>query len=265
MSDYFSVFVVLSPNVIEMCFSRNNNNYSNDSDEKMNVSQLLLIITMQFILQISQLDRQWKKWMFFVVTSAIGEGFRIDSCRDYPREKFTGVNIENFLANEYDLIANILNRSCSLRIDPIVKKNFFTLVENQKLITNKITKYSLPLTNNYQEGKIRTLDLKLIMKRTTIIIPTLKQVQTWIMTWNPMTDTEFNRLINESAKIENANIAELPPFLSSEEILTKGWTNYRETSLEQPWGLICPKCKMTYKANIFAKTCYSCQTLLKRA
>ena len=267
MSDNSSVFLVLPSNVIEICFSRDIHNDSKNSDKEMNVSQFLLVATMQFLLHVSQLKSDWKKWLFFVITSAIGEGFRIDSCRDYPRKKFTGVSLETYLVSEYSLIVNVLNQLCSLRIDPIVKKNFFTIVENQNMgsFDDNIYDYSPPFTNEYQKGMIRTLDLKLIMKRTILVTPPLKQVQSWIITWNPLTNDEFNRLAEKSVNIENINITELSPFLSDEEIAIKEWNDYRETSLEQPWGLVCPKCKMTYKANIFAKTCYSCQTPLIRA
>ncbi|MHA2244683.1 MAG: hypothetical protein ACXADY_06905 [Candidatus Hodarchaeales archaeon] len=267
MSDNSSVFLVLPSSVIEICFSRDIHNDSKNSDKEMNVSQFLLVATMQFLLHVSQLKSDWKKWLFFVLTSAIGEGFRIDSCRDYPREKFTGVSIKPLLVSEYSLVINVIDQLCSLQIDPSVKKNFFTMVENQNMgsFNNRIYNYSPPFTNEYQKGLIRTLDLKLIMKRTILVTPPLKQVHRWIITWKPLTDTEFNQLSEKFVNIENIKITELSPFLSTEEILTKGWNIYRETSLEQPWGLICSKCKMTYKANIFAKTCYSCQSLLKRA
>ncbi|MFX1282797.1 MAG: hypothetical protein ACFFB5_04045 [Promethearchaeota archaeon] len=265
MSDNFSIFIIFSSNIIEICFSRDIRNYSKDSDETMDVSQFLLVLATQFLLQISQLNTHWKKWLFFVLISAVGEGFRIDSCRDYPNKKYTGVNIGEFLVNEYDLTVNITNRDCSLRIDPLVKNNFFKLIKNHnsKILNKGITDYSLPLKEDYHKDKIRTLDLNLIMKRSILVTPTLKQVQTWIMTWNPLTDAEFNQIVKEFSYVEN--VSELPIFLSTEEIMKKGLTDYREASLEQPWGLYCPKCKTTYKANIFAKTCYSCKTPLKRA
>ncbi|MHA2203585.1 MAG: hypothetical protein ACW991_07835 [Candidatus Hodarchaeales archaeon] len=261
MSDIFSVFVVFPHNIIEVCFSRP---IGDKSNEKMDKSQLLLVVATQFLLQVVELKSDWKKWMFFVLSSAVGEGFRIDSCRDYPREEYTKIKIDKFLINEYDLVANIQTKDCSLRIDPIVKENFFTLIENHKSKTlkNKITKYSLPAIEA-QKDKIRTLDLKLILKRTILVVPTVKQVQTWIITWNQLTDTEFTRL--EIVDTKDIDVSELPPFLSNEEIMTKGWTNYREASLEQPWGLVCPNCRMTYSSNIFAKICNSCQTILTRA
>ncbi len=267
MSDFLSVFVVLSSCIIEICFSRNNLNDSQDSNKRMNASQFLLVSATQFILRVSELKSHWKKWLFFVLTTAIGEGFRIDSCRDYPRELFTGINIEKFTVNEFDLIVNIQNQICSVRIDPIVQKNFLAIMENKnsEFLKQKIASHSLPFNEEYQKGKIRTLDLKLIMKRTTLSTPSLDQVQTWIITWNPITEDEFKRLAEKTVNIENIDIMELPPFLSIEEVTEKGWNDHREASLEQPWGLLCPKCKMTYEANIFAKTCYSCQTLLRRA
>ena len=125
MRDIFSIFVIFPRNIIEVCFSRPAQDDLNDSDNGMNTSQYLLVAASQFLLQVSQLKSNWKKWMFFVLSSALGEGFRIDSCRDYPREEFTEINIEKFLINEYDLVANIQTKDCSLRIDPIVKENFF--------------------------------------------------------------------------------------------------------------------------------------------
>ncbi|MFX0123600.1 MAG: hypothetical protein ACFFAE_08145 [Candidatus Hodarchaeota archaeon] len=264
MSDIFSVFVVLPHNIIELCFSRPIRDNSNDSDKKMDKSQFLLIAATQFLLQVAQLKADWKKWMFFVLSSAIGEGFRIDSCRDYPREEFTKVNIEKILINEFDLVANILTKDCSLRIDEIVKQNFFKLIEEHKskILRKKITKYFLP-ANEAQKDKIRTLDLKLITKRTVLITPTVKQVQTWIITWDQLTSAEFKQL--KTVDIKELDLTELPPFLSNEEIMAKGWTNYREATLEQPWGLVCSNCKMTYSANIFARVCNSCHAILKRA
>ncbi|MFX0211868.1 MAG: hypothetical protein ACFFDT_38185, partial [Candidatus Hodarchaeota archaeon] len=133
-----------------------------------------------------------------------------------------------------------------------------------KILKNGITNYFLPLKEDYHKDKIRTLDLKLVLKRTILVTPTLKEVQNWIITWNPLTDAEFNQLDKENSNNKTINITELSPFLSNEEIVTKGWNNYREASLEQPWGLICLQCEMAYKANIFAKTCYSCKIPLKR-
>ncbi|MFX0013818.1 MAG: hypothetical protein ACFFB2_03560 [Promethearchaeota archaeon] len=233
----------------------------------MNISQFLLMITTQFVIQVAQLKKKWQKWIFFVLTSAIGEGFKIDSCRDYPREEFTGVNLEKFLVNEYDLIVNMLDEECSLRIDPNVKENFFTLIENHKskILKQKITKYSLPLNNDYKKDRIRILDLTLIMKRSKLVTPTLKEVQSWILTWNPLKESEFSLLDKVLVNNGILDLSELPPFLNNEEILRKGWKDYLDTSLSQPRGLICPKCKITYKANIYAKTCNSCQTRLKKA
>ncbi len=261
MSDIFSVFVVFPHNIIEICFSRP---IGAKSNKEMDKSQLLLVVATQFLIQVVQLKSDWKKWMFFVLSSAIGEGFRVDSCRDYPREEFSEINIEKFLINEYDLVANIQTKDCSLRIDPIVKENFFTLIENHKSKTlkKKITKYSLPATE-VQRDKIRTIDLKLIMKRTILVTPTVKEVQTWIITWNQLTSAESKQL--EAFDKEKIDVSELPPFLSSEEITERGWTNYREATLEQPWGLVCPNCKMTYSSNIYARICNSCQTILIRA
>jgi hypothetical protein len=263
MSDIFSVFVVFPRNIIEICFSRPIQDTINDSD-KMDKSQFLLVAATQFLLQIAQLKSDWKKWMFFVLSSAIGEGFRVDSCRDYPREEFTKVNLEKFLLNEYDLIANIQTKDCSLRIDPIVKENFFTIIKDQdsKILKKKIIRYSHPATDSLT-GKIRTLDLKFILKRTILVTPTVKEVQTWIITWKQLTDVEFNQLKTTDIKVIDAST--LPPFISNDEIMTNGWTNYREANLEQPWGLICPNCKITYSSNIFAKICNSCQALLIKA
>ena len=264
MSDVFSVFVVFPKNIIEICFSRAVRDNSHDSDKKMDKSQLLLVAATQFLLQVGQLKADWKKWMFFVLSSAVGEGFRIDSCRDYPQEKFTKVNLEKFLINEYDLVVNIQSKDCSLRIDPVVKENFLTLLEdhNSKILKNKVTQYSLPATKVLTD-KIRTLDLKLIPKRTKLVAPTVNEVQTWIIAWNQITDIEFNQL--KTLDTKDIDVSELPPFISNDEIMTKGWTIYREATLEQPWGLICPKCKISYSSNIFAKICNSCQTLLIRA
>ncbi len=264
MSDILSIFVVFPHNIIEICFSRATQDNSHGTNKNMNKSQFLLVAATQFLLQVTQLKSDWKKWMFFVLSSAIGEGFRIDSCRDYPQEEFTKVNIEKFLINEYDLVANILTKNCSLRIDPIVKENFFNLMESHKskILKNKITKYSLPAAEA-QKDKIRTLDLKLIMKRTILVAPTIKQVQVWIITWDQLTSAEFKQLKTVDSK--EIDVSELPPFLSNEEITIKGLTNYREAPLEQPWGLVCPNCKMTYSANIFARICNSCQSKLIRA
>ena len=264
MSDQFSVFVVFPHNIIEMCFSRPVRDDSHNSDKKMDKSQLLLVAATQFLLQVEQLKADWKKWMFFVLSSAAGEGFRIDSCRDYPQEVFTKVNLEKFLINEFDLVVNIQTKDCSLRIDPIVKENFFTIIKDHDstILKKKITQYSLPATEALTDN-IRSLDLNLIQKRTKLIAPTIKQVQIWIMTWNQLTDAEFSRL--ETVDTKEIDISELPPYLSSEDIMAQGWTIYREASLEQPWGLVCPKCKMTYSSNIYAKICNSCQAPLIKA
>ncbi|UCG04267.1 MAG: hypothetical protein JSW11_09830 [Candidatus Heimdallarchaeota archaeon] len=264
MSDIFSVFVVFPHNIIEICFSRPIRDTSNDSDKKMDKSQFLLVAATQFLLQVIQLKSDWKKWMFFVLSSAVGEGFRVDSCRDYPREEFTKINIEKFLINEYDLVANIQTKDCSLRIDPVVKENFFILIENHrsKILKKKITQYSLPATEALVD-KIRILDLKFIVKRTTLVAPTVKEVQTWIITWNQLTVAEFKRL--KTVDTKGIDIAELPPYLNNEEIVVQGWIDYRDASLEQPWGLICPTCKMTYSSNIFAKICNSCKSSLIKA
>ncbi|MFX0210444.1 MAG: hypothetical protein ACFFDT_30975 [Candidatus Hodarchaeota archaeon] len=264
MSEIFSVFVIFPSNIIEICFSRPLQENSHDSEKKMDKSQFLLVAATQFLLQVVQLKADWKKWMFFVLSSAIGEGFRIDSCRDYPQEEFTKINLEKFLMNEYDLVVNIQTKVCSLRIDPIVKENFFIILEdhNSKILKKKITHYSHPATEALIE-KIRTLDLQLIPKRTKLVTPTVKQVQTWIITWNPLTKAEFNRL--EVIDTKEIDILELPPYLSNEEIVAQGWSSYRDASLEQPWGLVCSKCKMTYSSNIFAKICNSCQGSLIKA
>jgi hypothetical protein len=264
MSEILSVFVIFPSNVIEICFSRPLQENSHDSDKKMDKSQYLLVAATQFLLQVVQLKADWKKWIFFVLSSAVGEGFRIDSCRDYPQEEFTKINLEKFLMNEYDLVTNIQTKVCSLRIDPIVKENFFTIIEdhNSKILKKKITHYYPPATDVLID-KIRTLDLQLIPKRTKLVTPTVKQVQTWIMTWNPFTKAEFSRL--EVIDTKEIDISELPPYLSNEEIVAQGWINYRDASLEQPWGLVCSKCKMTYSSNIFAKICNSCQSSLVKA
>ena len=264
MSDRFSVFVVFSSNIIEICFSRPLSDKSSDSDKKMGKSQFLLVAATQFLLQVVQLKADWKKWMFFVLSSAVGEGFRIDSCRDYPREEFTKINLEKFLLNEYDLIVNTHTKDCSLRIDPVVKENFFTIIEghNSKFLKKKITQYSLPVTEALTDN-IRTLDLELILKRTKLIAPSIKEVQSWIITWNQITNAEFNQL--KSIDTKEIDILELPPYFSSEEIMEHGWTHYRDASLEQPWGLVCSKCKMTYSSNIFAKICNSCKASLIKA
>ena len=86
MSDFSSVFVVLPLDIIEICFSRDSLDDSKDSEKRMDVSQFLLLIASQFLLYISQFRIHWKKWLFLVLQIAIGEGFRIDSYRDYPRE-----------------------------------------------------------------------------------------------------------------------------------------------------------------------------------
>jgi hypothetical protein len=264
MSDLLSVFVVFPNDTIEICFSRPARDKSQNSEKKMDKSQFLLVAATQYLLQVVQLKVDWKKWMFFVLSSAIGEGFRVDSCRDYPREEFTAVNLEKFLLNEYDLVVNIQTKNCSLRIDPIVKENFFTIIENHnsKILKKKITQYYLPATEPLTD-KIRTLDLQLIPKRTILVTPTVKEVQTWVITWKQLTSAEFNRL--EIIDTKEIDISKLPPYLSNKEIMARGWTNYRDASLEQPWGLICSKCKMTYSSNIFAKICNSCQGLLIKA
>ncbi|MFW9905436.1 MAG: hypothetical protein ACFFFH_13935 [Candidatus Thorarchaeota archaeon] len=264
MSDIFSVFVIFPGNIIEICFSRPLEENLHDSEKKMDNSQFLFVVATQFLLQVVQLKADWKKWMFFVLSSAVGEGFRIDSCRDYPQEEFTKINLEKFLMNEYDLVANIQTKVCSLRIDPIVKEDFFIIVKdhNSKLLKKKITHYYPPAPEVLKD-KIRTLDLQLIPKRTKLVTPTVKQVQTWIITWRPLTKPEFNRL--DVIDTNEIDILELPPYLSKEEIVVQGWTNYRDASLEQPWGLMCSKCKMTYSSNIFAKICNSCQGSLIKA
>lgn len=264
MSDIFSVFVIFPSDIIEICFSRPFQDNSHDSDKKMDKSQFLLVAATQFLLQVVKLKADWKKWMFFVLSSAIGEGFRIDSCRDYPQEKFTKTNLEKILMNEYDLVANIHTKVCSLRIDSIVKENFFVIIKdhNSKILKKNITHYFHPATEALID-KIRSLDLQLIPKRTKLVTPTVKQVQTWIITWNPLTKTEFNGLEIIDTKV--IDILELPPYLSNEEIVAQGWTNYRDASLEQPWGLVCLNCKMTYSSNIFAKICNSCQSSLVKA
>lgn len=266
MRDYFSIFVVLPSNIIELCFSQDKKDDSIDSGKRMNVSQLLLAATTQFLVHKSHFDSHWKKWLFFVLASAIGEGFRIDSCRDYPREKFTGVNIEKFLVSEYNLTTNTQKRHFSLRIDPLAKQDFFEKIEgleNNKIKQNFNEPY-LPYTDEFRK-KIRTLDLQIIMKRTLLITPSLIEVQTWIISWKPINTDEFNQLNEDFVNIKELNIEELSPFLSYEEITVKGWDKYREKSLEQPWGLICPKCERIYKANLYAKRCNSCQAPLKKA
>ncbi len=267
MSDFSSVFVVLPSDIIEICFSRDSLDDSKDSEKRMDVSQFLLLVASQFLLYISQFKINWKKWLFLVLQIAIGEGFRIDSFRDYPREEFTGKAIDNLLVNEYDLKANIRSHQCSLRIDPTVKKNFFDIIkrEDAGFFKRQIKEYLQPFHSEFNEGKIRTLDLKLLLKRKSFSAPSLFQVQTWIISWQPITLEEYNQLNKIKADIENIDIAQLAPFLSDTEITSKGWNEYRDPSLEQPWGLICPTCKMAFNQNIYAKTCYSCQTELKRA
>ena len=76
---------------------------------------------------------------------------------------------------------------------------------------------------------------------------------------------EFNQLNNLKADIKHVEIDQLSPFLSDKEIALKGWNEYRDPSLEQPWGLICRTCKMAFKQNIYAKKCYSCGNKLYRA
>lgn len=267
MSDYSSIFVIHPADIIEICFSREIFKDTTESKRGMDVSQFLLLIASQLFSYISQFQSAWKKWLFLVLQTALGENFRIDSCRDYPTESFTGVNIEKFLVNEYDLVINMLTYHCTLRLNPTAKKEFSLIMKKQrvKTIERKIKRFYLPLTSEYEQRKIRTLDLKLILKRESLSKPSLIQIQNWLITWNPLTFAEFRQLIERESYTPNIDISELPPFMSDEEISMKGWEKYRDPSLEQPWGLICPSCRTIFEANVFAKTCYYCQSRLIRA
>ncbi|UCE14847.1 MAG: hypothetical protein JSV04_06605 [Candidatus Heimdallarchaeota archaeon] len=267
MSENSSIFIIHPADIIEICFSRETFRETNESKRGMDVSQFLLLMASQLFSYLSQFHSAWKKWLFLVLQTAHGENFRLDSCRDYPTESLTGVNIKNLLVNEYDLVINMMTYHCTLRLDPNVKKNFNLVMKKQrvKTIERKVKHFSLPLTSEIQQRKIRSLDLQFILKRESLSKPSLIEIQNWLITWNPLTFAEFRQLIERESYTPNIDVSKLPPFISDEEITLKGWDKYRDSSLEQPWGLICPSCRTTFEANVFAKTCYSCQSRLIKA
>ncbi|MHA2225208.1 MAG: hypothetical protein ACXAC8_08380 [Candidatus Hodarchaeales archaeon] len=264
MRDNSSVFVVFPSNILEICFSRNE---LDNSNKGINVSQFLFLLASQFLLLVVKLGTNWKKWLFFVLQTGIGEGFRIDSCRDYPGEFFTKRNVERFFINEYEIVVNIQSNSCKLRIDPNVKTELSTLLKEHQLkeLLHAVDVSSISFTSELQNDKIRTLDLKLMIKRSYLIRPPLSAVHKWIIRWKPLKSKEYVRLVENDLKINEIDFSKLPIFFSEKELFERGWDNYRNPSLEQSWGLICPNCKMNFESNIHAKSCISCQTPLKKA
>ncbi|MFX0172426.1 MAG: hypothetical protein ACFE9L_10930 [Candidatus Hodarchaeota archaeon] len=233
----------------------------------MNVSQFLLYATTQYYLLVDELRKSWKRWLFFILNFAIGEEFRIESCRDYPREAITKINIKNFLVNEFDLVIDILKRSCTIRIDSRIKDKFFLGDDSDQMeyLQSKIQDFLLPLTTDKFESYIRIVDLTMIKKRTCLIAPSIEQTQMWIINWSPIIKEEINNLADQFHITEKIDLGNVLPLITEKEVSLRGWDKYRDPFIEQPFGLICPSCKTTYQPNLFAKVCLSCQTRLKKA
>ncbi|MFX0087917.1 MAG: hypothetical protein ACFFAU_19855 [Candidatus Hodarchaeota archaeon] len=269
MNSHFSVFLVLANNILEIAYSRDDsiNNQNRDfNDRYISISQLLVLFSLFY-------SSQWKKWLFFVLQVADGENYRIDSCRDYPRENFTGLDIRPLLLNEYDLIVDQSSESCFLRVDKNEREELHSLIESYMEVSTFLKKAVMnkePLHSEFQKNisQIRTLDLKLILKRICLITPEIQDVRQWIIKWNPITSKEFKELKNEFFKnefIEGIQAEPLLPIFSQEELKSRNWTIYRQARLEQPFGLICPSCLLQYEPNISAKFCNSCNNLLRKA
>jgi hypothetical protein len=267
MNSHFSIFLVLANNILEIAYSKNDfRAKKGDNSRNMSISQLLVLISLFH-------SSQWKKWLFFVLQVADGENYRIDSCRDYPRENFTGLDIRSLLVNEFDLIVDQSSESCILRVDSREREELHLLIENHMEITTFLKKAEMikePLNSEFNNdiSQIRTLDLKLIPKRNCLITPKIQDVRQWIIEWNPITSREFRLLRDEISKngvIDETEIESLLPLFNQDELESRGWTIYRHARLEQPFGLICPSCLLQYEPNISAKFCNSCNNLLRKA
>ncbi|MFX0182702.1 MAG: hypothetical protein ACFE95_06415 [Candidatus Hodarchaeota archaeon] len=263
MTDHASVFMIFKYNIIEISFSRDS---SGDFKKRMDVSQFLLYATSQYYLLVEELGKNWKRWLFFVLKFATGEGFRVESCRDYPREAITKINIRNFLINEYDLVLDVYQHHCSLRIDPRIKCVFFSMDDSvREYFKKKMYEFLPPFPTDSIESSIRIIDLSLIKKRTCLITPNVDQIQMWIIGWKPINKEELDKLIKQFQPADEIDLRDVLPLVTEKEIALRGWDKYRDPRIEQPFGLICPSCKMTYQSNLFAKVCLSCQTRLKKA
>ncbi|MFX0052615.1 MAG: hypothetical protein ACFE8U_15160, partial [Candidatus Hermodarchaeota archaeon] len=214
-----------------------------------------------------ELGKSWKRWLFFILNFALGEGFRIESCRDYPREAITSIEIKNFLVNEFDLVIDFPKRSCTIRIDSRIKEKFFSEQDRDQMeyLQSKIQDFLLPLTTDRFENYIRIIDLAAIKKRTCLIAPSIDQIQMWIINWSPIIKEEINNLIDQFQLTDKIDLRNVLPLITEKEVSVKGWDKYRDPSIEQPFGLICPSCKTTYRPNLYAKSCLTCQTRLKKA
>jgi hypothetical protein len=255
--------MIFQYNIIELSFSRD---YSGDFEKGMNVSQFLLYSISQYYLLVEELGKNWKRWFFFILKFAFGEGFRVESCRDYPREAVTKIDIRDFLVNEYDLVVDVPKGHYSLRIDSSIRNGFFSMDDSvREYFKKKMHEFLPPLPTDSIESSIRIIDLSLIKKRTCLIAPSIEQIQMWIIGWNPIIKEKLNNLKEQFQLADEIDLRNVLPLITEKEIALRGWDKYRDPNIEQPFGLICPSCKMTYQPNLFAKVCLSCQIRLKKA
>lgn len=259
-----SLFVVLPRNIIELNFSRDER--SEHKNDQVGVSQFLLYSAAQYILQVDMVKKSWKNWLFFVLQFALGEGFRIDSFRDYPRKEFTQINLKKFLVNQYELIVTTTETIIELRIIRETFDHYSKLdPEGASIITPKIKEIHPPLDQKIFRDHIRILDLKVIPKRFYVVTPDLNTLHVHLIRWKDVTTVEYNLLDLPSNTPSVEEISLLPPILSEEELQDRNWNKYRVADLEQPRGLYCPRCQLDFKPNIFAKTCSTCSLPLSKA
>jgi hypothetical protein len=232
-----------------------------DSKEGMNTSQLIFFAASQFLLLVDQLKENWIRWVFFILRFATGEGFRIESCRDYECLTVGMSKIHDFFLNEYDITVNVSDLNCILRIDSQVKNKLFSMLDDHivQYFQKKMT-FCSPVEKNIFQKSVRFLDLTRIKKRSCLIKPTIDQVQMWIMDWKPSIGASNDALLKTEIDLENT-----PAILGEDEIKSFKLSEYRDPQLEQPFGLICSKCNMQYQPNIYARICLNCQNQLLRA
>jgi hypothetical protein len=234
--------------------------------DQVDVTQFLISSAIQYIRQIRKKEESWKKWLFFLLQFALGEGFRIDSFRDYPQIKEDQIKLNKFLCNQYDLKIYPPNKFFELRIARESLEQFIIKdPSGASVIKPNLRDIQPPLDKLTRSNLIRVLDLKIIPKRSYHVTPGLKALQLYLVQWEDSVLEEQSSLILPEKFPPKEEITTLPAILSEEELQERKWTKYRDTTLEQPYGLYCPNCQLTYEPNILAKMCSSCFIPLMKA